>query len=301
MVVCGVHVLVDWAQIGNAWQTGFPVLGVNAIAMHATDTNTMYIGTGEVYRYNGSTGGIVIRATRGSYGMGILKTTNGGTTWTKSLDWTYDQKRGVQMIRINPLNPRTVLAATSEGVYRSTNAGGTWTPVLNALLAQDIAINPADTTKVLGNVWQLRFLWRWCLSLDGWWWELFACFRTANFTAKAMLEMYGANPWSVYANLADTSIGSSSTGTGSLWKSTNFGVTWTLLSSEALYGVQGWYSQFVAVHPTDSTKVVRGAQYLYKSTNGGTHRFVSLISDTVGRLSQLRAPSYQPQYSLHCG
>jgi hypothetical protein len=37
--------------------------------------------------------------------------------------------------------------------------------------------------------------------------------------------------------------------------------------------VQGWYSQFVAVHPMDSTKVVRGAQYLYKSTNGGTSSF----------------------------
>jgi photosystem II stability/assembly factor-like uncharacterized protein len=259
----------DWQRVA----TGFPVLGVNAIAIQATDTTTMYIGTGEVYRYNGSTGGIVIRATRGSYGMGILKTVNGGITWTKSLDWTYDQKRGVQIIRINPLNPQTVLAATSEGVYRSTNAGGTWTQVLNALLAQDIAINPADTTKVLATCGNFASsgagVYR---STDGG--GSFALVSgLPTFTAKAMLEIYASNPWSVYANLADTSVGSSSTGTGSLWKSTDFGVTWTQLSGEALYGVQGWYSQFVAVHPMDSTKVVRGAQYLYKSTNGGTSSF----------------------------
>jgi photosystem II stability/assembly factor-like uncharacterized protein len=54
-----------------------------------------------------------------------------------------------------------------------------------------------------------------------------------------------------------------------LYKSTDFGATWTLLSSQAIFGVQGWYSQYVAVHPTDSTQVVRGGQNLYKSTNGG--------------------------------
>jgi photosystem II stability/assembly factor-like uncharacterized protein len=255
----------DWQRVA----TGFPVLGVNAIAMHAADTNTLYIGTGEVYRYDGSTGGIVIRATRGSYGMGILKTTNGGTTWTKSLDWSYNQKRGVQMIRINPLNPRTVLAATSEGVYRTTDGGQSWVQALNVLMAEDIAINPADTTKVLATCGNFAStgggVYR---STDGG--TSFSIVTgLPNFTAKGMLEMYAANPWSVYANLADTSFGSSSTGTGSLWKSTDFGSTWTLLSSEALFGVQGWYSQFVAVHPMDSTQVVRGAQYLFKSTNGG--------------------------------
>lgn len=258
--------------IGGDWQhisTGFPVLGVNAIAIDPVDTSTIYIGTGEVYRYAGSTGGIVIRATRGSYGMGILKTTDAGITWSKSLDWSYDQRRGVQTIRINPLNRRTVFAATSEGVYRTTDAGATWGPVLNALLAQDIAINPLDTTLVLatcGNFASAGFgLYR---STDGGT-SFTRIAGLPNFTGKAMLEIYGSNPRSVYASLADTSIGSSSTGTGSLWKSTDFGATWAQLSNESIYGVQGWYSQFVAVHPTDSAKVVRGTQNLYRSTNGG--------------------------------
>ncbi len=261
---------------GGSWQrvvTGFPVLGVNSIAISPADTNTMYIGTGEVYRYSGSTGGIVIRATRGSYGIGILKTTDAGTSWTRSLDWTYNQERGVQAIRINPANAQTVFAATSEGVYRSTNAGATWEMVLNVLLAEDIAINPADTALVLASCGNFAStgagVYR---STDGG-----STFSQVpglpNFTGKGLLEIYGANPWSVYASLADTSIGSSSIGTGSLWKSTNFGATWTLLSSESIYGVQGWYSQFVAVNPVDSTTLVRGAQNLYRSTNGGISSF----------------------------
>ncbi|MBM2839653.1 MAG: hypothetical protein HW412_181 [Bacteroidetes bacterium] len=254
----------DWQRVA----TGFPVLGVNAIAMHPSDTNTIYIGTGEMYRYNGSTGGIVIRTTRGSYGMGILKTTNRGVTWTKSLDWSYNQQRGVQCIRINPLNPNTVFAATSEGVYKSTNAGTTWTPVLNVLLAQDIAINPADTTIVLatcGNFGSVgRGVYR---STNGG--ATFALVPGISVsTGKAMLEIYGANPWTVYASIADSTIGN-----GGLYKSTDFGATWTLLSSQAIYGVQGWYSHYVAVHPADSMQVVRGAQNLYKSTNGGVSSF----------------------------
>ena len=257
---------------GGNWQrivTGFPVLGVNAIAVSPVDTNTIYIGTGEVYRYNGSSGGIIIRATRGSYGIGILKTTDGGASWTNSLDWTYNQERGVQAIRINPANAQTVFAGTSEGVMRSTDAGATWTTVLSILLAEDIAINPVDTTLVLATCGNFASagagVYR---STDGG--SSFSFVPgLPNFTGKGMLEVYGANPWSVYASLADTSIGSSSIGAGSLWKSTNFGATWAVLSNESIYGVQGWYSQFVAVNPADSTKLVRGAQGLYRSTNGG--------------------------------
>ena len=48
-----------------------------------------------MYRYEGTAGGLVIRTTRGSYGMGILKSTDAGITWTKTLDWSYNQQRGV--------------------------------------------------------------------------------------------------------------------------------------------------------------------------------------------------------------
>ncbi len=250
----------DWHRV----ETGYPVLGVNAIAIHPTDTNTIYIGTGEVYRYQGSTGGIVIRTTRGSYGMGVLKTTDGGATWTRSLDWSYHQQRGVQAIRLNPLNPNTVFAATSEGIFKSKDAGATWYQTLSALLAQDIVINAWDTTQVLATCGNFgspgRGVYR---STDGG--ESFSMIGgLPAFSGKGMLSQQRSNPLYVLASLAD-----STTGTGTLWRTTDFGASWTLLSSEALYGVQGWYSQFAAVHPTDANQVVRGGVYIFKSTNGG--------------------------------
>lgn len=250
----------DWQRIA----TGFPVLGVNAIAIDPTDTNVIYIGTGEVYRYNGSTGGTVIRPTRGSYGMGILKSTDNGASWTKSLDWSYNQQRGVQAIRLNPQNPRTVIAATSEGIYRSTNAGATWDSVLSVLMARDIAIHPLDTTLILVTAGNFATagngIYR---STDGG--STFArCTDIPSFNGMARLAMYASDPNIVYAHLADSTIF-----VGSIYKTTDFGASWTFVTSNSSSDVQGWYSRLLAVHPTNSNILVLGAQGLWKSTNGG--------------------------------
>ena len=53
----------------------------------------MFIGTGEAYGSSENYPGIgPVRTTRGSYGIGILKTSDGGLSWTKSLDWSLNQK-----------------------------------------------------------------------------------------------------------------------------------------------------------------------------------------------------------------
>jgi len=251
----------DW----HSTATGFPVLGVNAISIDPSDTNIIHIGTGEVYRYGGSIGGMVVRATRGSYGMGILKTTDGGTTWSKTLDWSYNQERGVQAIRINPLNRNTMLAATSEGVYRSVDGGNNWTEVLSVLMARDIAINPDDTTEVLATCGNFASadhgVYR---SKDGG-----VTFSQVaglpGFSGMAVLGTYQTNPERIYVHLAE-----STTVIGTTYRSTDFGVNWTLVNTSTTGDVQGWYARFLAVHPTDSSKIVRGAQGLWRSTNGGT-------------------------------
>ena len=111
----------------NAWEyvpTGHQVLGVAAIEIDTNDPNTMFIGTGEAYGSSENYPGIgPVRTTRGSYGIGILKSTDGGLSWTKSLDWSLNQKKAVQKIQINPLRSESIWAATTDGVYKSTDGG----------------------------------------------------------------------------------------------------------------------------------------------------------------------------------
>jgi hypothetical protein len=194
----------------DAWDyvsTGFPVLGVNSIAVAPNDSNIIYIGTGEVYGYQNSIGGLTIRTTRGSYGIGILKTTDAGLTWSKSLDWAYNQTRGVQAIRINPLNPNAVWAATTEGTYKSLDAGLTWTQVHNVIMANDLAINPLDTNIVFaacGNLGSLGHgIYR---TTDGGatWLQLTAGLP-ATFGGKAQLAIYQSSPNMIFASIGNGS------------------------------------------------------------------------------------------------
>ncbi|HUL44852.1 MAG TPA: T9SS type A sorting domain-containing protein [Bacteroidota bacterium] len=256
----------DWLQV----PLGYPALGVSAIVIDPTDTNTIYIGTGEVYRYQGAYGGLVVRTTRGSYGIGILKSTDGGTTWTKSLDWSYSQERGIQRLAINPMNPLTLLAATSEGIYETWDGGSTWTNVYPAEMAEDIIIDPADTAFVLasiGNFGVNPYILR---SPDGgttW----FGTTGIPTFTGKALICACLNDPNYVYASISD-----STGGTGGLWRSTDFGMSWTEVSSSntnPIYGTpgsgQGWYSHFVVVSPSDPNTVIQNSVSSSKSVDGG--------------------------------
>lgn len=256
------------ASMGGDWQRitlGYPALGIGSITIDPSDTNTMYVGTGEVYRYGVAVGGLILRTTRGSYGLGILKSTDGGTTWAKSLDWSYNQQRGVQQVRINPLNRNTLYAATTEGVYRSYDRGANWTQILSVLMATDVVINKKDTTQLLaacGNFKSAGFgIYR--STNSGTTWSLIPGGQSI-YSGKAMLETYEANTSTVYASVAD-----STTGVGGLWRSTDFGATWALINSDAIFGVQGWYSHYVAVNAVDSTKILHAGLSLNKSINGG--------------------------------
>ncbi|NOX18766.1 MAG: T9SS type A sorting domain-containing protein [Chlorobi bacterium] len=252
---------------GGGWErvvTGFPTLGVMAIAIDPNDSLKMFIGTGETYGYQQSAGGYVWRTSRGSYGIGILKTIDGGASWTKSLDWSFDQRRGIQDIKINPLNANTIFAATSEGVYRSYDAGENWTKVLTVEMAEDIIINSNDTSKVLissGNLGSADAgIYRSADGGDSW----DRVNSLPDFSGKTLMDEFKANPDVVFADLCDSlsAIG--------LYKTTDFGLNWNRVNSVDVASYQGFFAHWVAVHPEDENRIVQAGVQIYKSSNGGT-------------------------------
>ena len=246
--------------------TGFPVLGVNAISIDPRDSDVLYIGTGEVYGYQSSIGGLVVRTTRGSYGIGLLKSTDRGLSWIKSIDWSQSQQRGILSIEINPLNPDIVFAGTTEGTYRSTDCGESWTKVHSELMAVDLVINPVDTNIVYVSCGNLGTpgtgLYR---SSEGGragtWTQLGGL--PASWTGKALLDIYHRSPNFVYADIANdfTSEG--------LYRSSDHGDHWTRLTDLDYAQYQGWFSHYVRVHPADSMQILCAGVYFYRSTNGG--------------------------------
>jgi len=257
------------AGIGeNAWERvdiGFPVLAVSSIAISAQNPDIIYIGTGEMYNITETKPGVVNRLTRGTYGFGILKSTDGGERWEKSLDWAYQEMQGVQDLIINPLNSQVLYAATSAGLMKSSNAGNNWEVIHDLPMAVDVELNPIDTNIIFVSYGSLfaetAGIYR---SLDGG-----NSFRQLSlgipttYSGKAMLAIDPSSTNIIYASVADAfeSIG--------LYKSSNDGESWVQVNNEDVAAFQGWYSHDVVVHPNRQREVIQVGIDAWKSENGG--------------------------------
>ncbi len=227
--------------IGNsAWTyvpLGFPVLGVGCIAINPANHNEMYVGTGEVYSDSSYSQGLLnIRPTRGSYGMGLFKSTDGGVTWTQSINWTYQQNRGIWSIVINPLKPNIVYAGTTVGIYKSTDAGATWNQVLNLPMAMDLQMHNVDTNILLcgiGNYGStIHGLYRTTNSGSTWSVVTNGLPPDTN-TGRITLTEYQNNNDIMYAHICSVyaSVG--------IYKSSDKGQTWALQTSQDISSLPG--------------------------------------------------------------
>jgi xyloglucan-specific exo-beta-1,4-glucanase len=109
---------ISWTPLSDQWKS----LNISSLAVHPTNPNIIYAGTGDFNGWIFSS-------------AGIYKSVNGGATWfqlTPTANW-----HSVNDIIIDPDNPNIVLAATGPHsgligeTYRSTDGGSTWTLVSN--------------------------------------------------------------------------------------------------------------------------------------------------------------------------
>lgn len=245
--------------LGVSWEkmdTGFPVLGVSDIEFAPGDSTVMFIGTGEVYNYASTGTDGAYRPTRGSYGIGILKSTDGGASWSKSLDWTLQNERGVWMIKIDPLNPQIVYAATTDGIYKSTNQGDSWSRVFDVIMATDIEIHPTRTNEILISCGNLNSEGKGIYkSMDsGQNWTKIGGELVEEFGGKIQLAFAPSNPDVAYASIGNSLSGVD--GATWLYRSANFGTDWTLISNEDYSRWQGWFSHDVSVNPQDEDDII---------------------------------------------
>lgn len=265
---------LTWHRIA----TGFPVLAVSSIAIVPGDSSTIYIGTGEMYgnpiSHPGVLGG---RLNRGSYGIGILKSTDNGLTWQKSLDWLYEQRRAVQMIRLNPLRPASLWAATTEGTFRSGDAGQSWQQAHDVIMATDLVIDAQDTNIVVVGCGGMgsagHGIYR---TADGGQnWQKVVIPTVTSFEGKVRLAAPANVGGVIYASIGKhngTIDFSQSFGTW-LARSDDSGKTWEIVSTLDYAALQGWYSHDVAVHPFDPNIIWTAGQPFvpFFSNNGGAN------------------------------
>jgi photosystem II stability/assembly factor-like uncharacterized protein len=254
----------------NAWKyypTGYPVLGVGSISIDPSNTKIMYIGTGEMYSYGISTNGLIDRTTRGSFGIGILKTTDGGITWHPSLNWIYQQTRGVWKIIINPKKNTTLYAATTEGVYKSADSGHTWKNILPQKMVMDLVMDSRDTGVIYAGVGNLNSLNKglYQTTNSGASWQVLTNGLPANiYHGRITVSIYPKNPKIVYAHICDVF------NTVGLYRSSDQGKTWTKTANQQdIASYQGWYAKGLMLKADDSSKLMVAGIYLFNSINSG--------------------------------
>jgi hypothetical protein len=255
---------------GTSWiplTDDLPSLAVGSVVLDPTNPNVVYIGTGE--------GSYNIDAV---YGAGILKSTDGGTTWnTTGMSWTQSQSRAINKIVIHPSTPQTMWCATNiwsggGGVYRTTDGGASWTRYLSGD-AKDIVLHP-DSANVLyaaiGYPWGGSSNGVYKSTDGGVTWTLRSSGLPAGTSlGRIALSISRSNPQTVYAGISQTISGGA--GLLGIYRTTDAGGSWSLQASTPnMYGGQGWYDIVCEVHPTNPDVVFSAGLDLYKSSNGGT-------------------------------
>jgi Secretion system C-terminal sorting domain len=271
---------INWTFV----PTGFPILGVASIVINPQNGNEVYIGTGEVYNSGalgtGATAAGHIRTFRGSYGIGILKSTDGGVTWRKKLDFTNSNIKGVMDMAIHPTTPDTIFAATTDGVYRTMDSGQTWNLIHNVPMAMDLHFKPGNPNVLYVGSGNFQ------TSNAGLYKTTNANAASPTFTklagglpttisGKIMISISPNNPNKVYASIGrDPTVTTHWTG---LYYSLDEGASWTATpftgnSSNPPSKVtnQGWYAHDIAAHPTNANIVIWGELDTWRSQNGFT-------------------------------
>jgi photosystem II stability/assembly factor-like uncharacterized protein len=255
----------------NAWTyipTGFSVRGVTSIAINPNNHNEMYIGTGETYTYGSSVNGLIQRPTRGSVGIGILKTTDGGNTWTQSLNWSYNSLRGVWDFKINPLNTNIVYAATTEGVYKTTNAGATWNLSLNRLMVMDLELDKVDTNIIYAGVGNgsspNKGIYKTSNS-GGTWAVLTNGLPPNTHDGRITITAYPGNNHRVMAVIGNLY------STVGVYETTDQGASWVAKNSPftEILSYQGWYAEGLCYRSNDPTQILFGGVEVFLSQSSG--------------------------------
>lgn len=134
---------------GVTWTTNtdnFPVLGVSDIAINPNNPNIMYIATGD-----GDLGSLFLNGDTKS--IGVLKSTNGGTTWNYTgLNWDVTSEKLIRRLIINPNDPQILIAAASDGIWRTTNGGTSWTNVQSGYF-MDLEFKTTDPSVVYASTY----------------------------------------------------------------------------------------------------------------------------------------------------
>jgi photosystem II stability/assembly factor-like uncharacterized protein len=262
---------------GNTWtpmtdKTG--IMSVGAIAVAPSDSNVLYVGTGE-------------SCWRGdiSYGDGMYKSVDGGKTWTHI---GLEDTRHISRVIVHPTNPDIVFVAAmghaygpneTRGVFRSSDGGKTWQKVLfkdNKTGAIDLTFDPSNPHVLFAALYEAqRYPWTAVSGGPGsglyksiddgaTWKRLEGHGLPSGILGRIGVSVSGADGNRVYAIIEAEK--------GGIYRSDDAGDSWQLLTGDHRYTQRAWYFHHIFADPKNVDTVYVLNTAVYRSTDGG-HSF----------------------------
>ncbi len=251
-----------------------PAQSIGALAIAPSDPNVVWAGTGEAF----------VRSNV-SIGNGVYKSTDAGKTWQHM---GLDNTGRIGRLVIDPRDPDIVHVAAvghsygpqrERGVFRTTDGGKTWEHTLfvdENTGAFEIAIDPSNPRILFAGLWPLVIrtwgresggpnggIFR---SRDGGatWQRLEGHGLPEPPVGKVGIAIAPSNPAVVYA-LIETG----HPNRGVLWRSSDGGDNWTLVSYDRLLNERPHYASRIMVNPADENEVYFAANSHSISYDGG--------------------------------
>ncbi|MBX3042613.1 MAG: T9SS type A sorting domain-containing protein [Candidatus Kapabacteria bacterium] len=125
--------------------TQFLSIGVSDIAIAPTNTNIVYVSTGDMF---GST------SNRNFYSIGLIKSTDGGANWNvTNLSHKLEDRVLLGRVLVHPQNPNLLYVATSRGIHKSTDGGNNWKAFERNLHVMGMEFKPGDPNTIYASTY----------------------------------------------------------------------------------------------------------------------------------------------------
>jgi len=269
---------------GTNWSSLSPNISspaISGIAIDPGNTNVLYILTGDG---DSNISGLVEDFGYMRLSIGVLKSTNGGTTWQKTGDFpgaNYSSLVGYRLI-MHPSSSQILYACTNQGIFVTINGGTSWSLSIGPGRFYDMAFQPGSgsvcyATSIRNN---RASFWKSTSSglLNSWDSTLTINNQINNPTSRVEIAVAASNSGIVYLLCGGIPVGGNAF--KGLYRSTNSGTSFTLQgntpnilgrASDGLDSAsQSTYDLAIAVDNNTSATVVTGGVRCWRSLNSGS-------------------------------
>jgi photosystem II stability/assembly factor-like uncharacterized protein len=247
------------------------IMSVGAIAVAPSDSNVIYVGTGE-------------SCIRGniSYGDGMYKSLDGGKNWTRI---GLEDTQHIAKIVVHPQNPDIVYVAAlghaygsneMRGVFRSNDGGKTWQKILykdNKTGAIDLVFDPNNPHILFAALWEAQRT-PWGMTSGGpgsglyrsgddgaTWKRLEGHGLPSGILGRIGVSVSGADGNRVYAIIEAEK--------GGIYRSEDAGESWKLINADHRFTQRAWYFHHIFADPKSADTLYVLNTGVSRSIDGG--------------------------------